>query len=223
MDLSKRGTIIAIAVTFHSHSLSEWTVLSCGFRNRLEWFDVRNFQKEVIEYQSMTAHSFIYRIGFYEEWDKISFSKLISEQLFQNKISYYSVALLCLVLVSILCSFRLKSSSSKVKLDIFCQPSTFNLSAKNRIETNVGPYQPPFWYSPLLGTMVPFGHDPTVSYERELFSDPNVQFVVDWFPQRPPASSSELNSNVNVIFFFPGLGLTSNNVSFLGCMLMIVC
>ena len=191
----------------------------------------------------MTSDSFIYRIGFYEEWDKFSFSKLISEQLFQNNISYYSVALLCLVLVSILCSLRLKNSSNKVKLDIFCQPSTFNLTAKSRIETNVGPYQPPLWYSPLLGTLVPFGklyflvgnqlylrllllqfisgHDPIVPYERELFTDPSVQFVVDWYPQRPP-SSSESSSSHNIIFFFPGLGLTSKNVSFSWSMLMII-
>jgi hypothetical protein len=52
-------------------------------------------------------------------------------------------------------SSSLSSSSSSKNLltseSFHYQPTSFNQEVVDRLQRNVGPYQPPFWYSPILG------------------------------------------------------------------------
>ena len=95
-------------------------------------------------------------------------------------------------------------------------------------------------YIYISGTIIPFGYDAPIQYERELKVCHKRQHYVDWYPQRPhhlnrktiattgstsshpltatsttTSSSNSGNNNTDtlkVILFLPGLGLSSKNV-----------
>ncbi len=84
-----------------------------------------------------------------------------------------------------------KSKKLKNSEMLFHYTSTpFNEHAVNQLKTNVGHYHPPYWYSPILGTIIPFGYDTPIVYERELKSCKIRQHYVDWYPYRPLSASA---------------------------------
>jgi len=89
-----------------------------------------------------------------------------------------------------------------------------NKRAMERIQNNAGDYNPPWWYSPDLGTLSAFGHDPKLKYETEIIERIEdglpVSYSIDWWPCKPPPSSSS-SSSMRIIVFVPGLGLTARN------------
>ena len=98
----------------------------------------------------------------------------------------------------------------KVYVKLFHQDSSFNRSIAEVLRVNVGPYSPPWWYSSVLGTLIPFGRNLNLRYERQIFEHENgATFVVDWFPQK--LTSADIKPRI--IVFLPGLGLSSRNVS----------
>jgi len=91
------------------------------------------------------------------------------------------------------------------------QETKRNIEITRRLRANVGPYKPPLWYNAHLGTCLPWGENPDMEYDREIFkglSEDNrvAEFVVDWFPRRPLEEE-----RAHVCLFFPGLGLSSEN------------
>ena len=66
------------------------------------------------------------------------------------------------------------------------------------------------WYNSHLGTLFPFGEDCAVRYERVVVPTSNCsdEINLDFYPCQPLKTT-----RVNLIVFFPGLGLTSINVS----------
>ena len=91
---------------------------------------------------------------------------------------------------------------------LFDKTLAFNRRVCDLIKSRVPDYRSPWWYNSHLAAMVPFGYDPIMRFERQVFEgDSTSQFAVDWFPSPPPQSAT----NPNVIVFFPGLGLKSEN------------
>jgi hypothetical protein len=104
--------------------------------------------------------------------------------------------------------------------------SAFNLKAKYRLSQEVGDYQPPWWYSPHIGTLFSFGYDASIKYETEIFENDDARFTVDWYPKKPAVYNRK--EDLNVIVFLPGLGLTAKNVRFCyflfnACYVTMVC
>lgn len=96
-----------------------------------------------------------------------------------------------------------------------------NNKVRQTIETEVGDYHPPWWYSPSLGTLVSFGKNLRLNYETDLFrnnshhfdmqyNSSDWEFTVDWYPSKPNPKEGTVHK---IILFFPGLGLGSKNVS----------
>ena len=101
--------------------------------------------------------------------------------------------------------------------------------ANNRIvkaiKTYAGEYSPPFWYNAHLGTLIPFGHDPILKFQREIFTNNEIdgQFAVDWYPKKPkfgskcnicvflPGNSKFLSNNFFITLYLIGLGLSSKH------------
>jgi predicted alpha/beta-fold hydrolase len=98
------------------------------------------------------------------------------------------------------------------------QDGMFFACAETKLNTKIidsireiGLYCPPWWYSKHLGTLIPFGRDLKLQYEREILVHPdNSEFAADWYPRKP---SSEKQGDVpfHICLFVPGLGLSSNN------------
>ena len=160
---------------------------------------------------------------FDENWNNIDafISSFIASrrhlwfEFLENFSSIYLLVALFIVLISIIYSkYRTQRDS---KGDIFLHSSRSKEDLNNivvtRIKHSVGSYQPPLWYSPHLGTLVPFGRDLPMVYHREIMSNTDGSFAVDWFPLKPLATA-EGTTPIKIILFFPGLGLSSKNVSF---------
>ena len=99
-------------------------------------------------------------------------------------------------------------------LFIVCQNSPFNMKVASALRDNVGDYQPPWWYNRHFGTMIPFGYNPNLTYEREIFTVEDACFAVDWFPRKPVQQTSS-STALKICVFYPGLGLGSQNVRLL--------
>ena len=89
-----------------------------------------------------------------------------------------------------------------------------NGKIQDRIMSRVGHYIPPRWYSPHLGTLIAFGHDPQLPYECEMLksSHDTGEFLVSWYPRKPSVEES-LTEVIRIVVFFPGLGLSARSVS----------
>lgn len=96
-------------------------------------------------------------------------------------------------------------------LFIVCQNSPFNIKVASALRDNIGDYQPPWWYNRHFGTMIPFGYNPNLTYEREIFTVEDACFAVDWFPRKPVQQTSSSKA-FKICVFYPGLGLGSQNV-----------
>jgi hypothetical protein len=95
-----------------------------------------------------------------------------------------------------------------VYLKVFCEPTTTNVRFINNVRSRVGMYIPPWWYSSIIGTVVPFGQDLALEYDRQIYhTDDDATFAVDWYPSKPHGGTGK-----NVIVLMPGLGLSSQNV-----------
>lgn len=90
-------------------------------------------------------------------------------------------------------------------LFVACANTPFNHRFKHFLLHQVGDFKSPWWYSPHLGTIIPFGHDHSLQFEREiLHHDNGACFAVDWFPRKP--SLSEDKGDIKVCIFLPCLG-----------------
>jgi hypothetical protein len=103
----------------------------------------------------------------------------------------------------------------EVYVKIYCRDTPINSQLIDRINKVVGPYVPPWWYSGILGTLIPFGRDLPLEYDREIVvNENNSSFAVDWLP-RQPYNEPLSNKTKRIIIFMPGLGLSSQHVSLL--------
>lgn len=149
--------------------------------------------------------------NFYEDWNKLG---LISHQYLliqfsQNFSSFYPLITVTLIILSILLSkYVINQNRKRELLEFFFQHSKLNNRITERIKTFVGSYSPPWWYSPHLGTIFPFGHDPQVQYVEEIFVDNGSKFSVHWYPCKP---STNEKKEIKIILFLPGIGLTSRD------------
>jgi hypothetical protein len=98
-------------------------------------------------------------------------------------------------------------------LFIVCQNSAFNQRVTSALRDKIGDYKPPWWYNRHFGTMIPFGYNPNITYEREIFTEDDACFAVDWFPRKPYQQSAP-GRTTKICVFYPGLGLGSQNVRF---------
>jgi hypothetical protein len=113
-------------------------------------------------------------------------------------------------LLSILCTAKVYTRKRR-ELFIVCQDSRFNLKVASSLSLKIGDYEPPWWYNRHFGTMIPFGYNPAITYEREIFTEEDACFAVDWFPRKPDLDST-LGRTIKICVFYPGLGLGSQNV-----------
>jgi hypothetical protein len=69
------------------------------------------------------------------------------------------------------------------------------------------------WYSSHLGSIIPFGENIALKYQREIKTNHDgTQFAVDWYPSKPTYQESKSSDvPVKICVFIPGLGLSSNN------------
>lgn len=114
-------------------------------------------------------------------------------------------------LISILCTAKVYKRKRR-ELFIVCQDSHFNLKVASSLSLKIGDYEPPWWYNRHFGTMIPFGYNPAITYEREIFTEEDACFAVDWFPRKPDLDST-LGRTIKICVFYPGLGLGSQNVT----------
>ena len=98
-------------------------------------------------------------------------------------------------------------------LYIVCQNSSFNLKVASNLRDKIGDYVPPWWYNRHFGTMIPFGYNPNITYEREIFTEEDACFAVDWFPMKPDKLYIA-GRTIKICVFYPGLGLGSQNVRY---------
>lgn len=110
------------------------------------------------------------------------------------------------------CLFTAKVYERKHRdLFIVCQKSAFNQRVTSALQDKIGDYKPPWWYNRHFGTMIPFGYNPNITYEREIFTEDDACFAVDWFPRKPYQQSGS-GRTIKICVFYPGLGLGSQNV-----------
>lgn len=96
---------------------------------------------------------------------------------------------------------------------ILCENTKLNIRVSTRLKEKIGDYQPPWWYNRHFGTMIPFGYNPDITYEREIFTVEDACFAVDWFPKKPDALLDKTDEErIKICVFYPGLGLGSQNV-----------
>lgn len=96
----------------------------------------------------------------------------------------------------------------EVTTTFYYQPTSFNSWLHKHLVEKVGHYSPPWWYNMHLGSLVPFGKSPALTFCRENFvHEDETTFSVDWYPCSPPLS---LEKELLVTLFFPGLGLNSD-------------
>ena len=115
-------------------------------------------------------------------------------------------------IISILSTLKVYERKRR-DLYIVCQNSAFNLKVASSLRDKIGDYQPPWWYNRHFGTMIPFGYNPNITYEREIFTEEDACFAVDWFPRKPD-QHLVAGRPVKICVFYPGLGLGSQNVRF---------
>jgi hypothetical protein len=125
----------------------------------------------------------------------------------------YFILVVCAVLATSIAVLIVDNpySYKNVYMKVYYKPTGPNEEFINRVRNNVGLYVPPWWYSAVLGILIPFGRDLPVRYEREIhYVDNDATFAVDWFPKKPV--NVERPAVHKIIVFLPGLGLTSQNV-----------
>lgn len=102
--------------------------------------------------------------------------------------SIYHLALFCL-LVLIIIIFGIVGRSTLQRKSVpdeftfhYNTDNKFNKKTVSTLIDNVGYYHPPWWYNSLLGTLIPFGYSPDLTFERELIAsvDGDGEFYVDW-------------------------------------------
>ena len=113
-------------------------------------------------------------------------------------------------IISVLCTVKVYERKPR-DLYIVCQKSAFNLKVASSLRDKIGDYEPPWWYNRHFGTMIPFGYNPNITYEREIFTVDDACFAVDWFP-RKPNQQLMAGKTIKICVFYPGLGLGSQNV-----------
>jgi len=95
-------------------------------------------------------------------------------------------------------------------------PTSFNKLVEETIRKNVGDYHPPWWYSSHLGTLYAFGADLQLKYQiEEVIAEDKNRFHLNYYPYKPLSPSVHTKEKLNIVVYFPGLGLTAKSVSIL--------
>jgi len=126
-----------------------------------------------------------------------------------------------MLLFFLVVSFLFTRKATKRGTFIACQQTKRNKNIITRLR-RIGDYIPPTWYSADIGTLIAFGHDMKLQYEREIYTTDDAVFAVDWYPSKPTttkeintatdqSSSSSSGVSHKIILFLPGLGLHSRN------------
>ena len=106
----------------------------------------------------------------------------------------------------------ISEATSSSGLFVACAETEFNLKFKTILVQQIGDYQSPWWYSPHLGTMIPFGVDHSLSFEREiLYHEDGACNAIDWYPCKPPTSHAPQNDAKKICLFLPCLGGNSDH------------
>ncbi len=93
------------------------------------------------------------------------------------------------------------------------QDTLFNNTIVQRFRDEIGNYRPPWWYSAILGAVVPFGGHPTLKCEQQrLLVEDGEEVLVDWYPRRPTPENTKDEPLVKVIVYFSGTGLPMDQV-----------
>lgn len=127
------------------------------------------------------------------------------------------IFLLVLFPLGLLVFFSLRRAAKKIFQDLaelteFHFTSTpFNHKVEEVIRAEVGDYRPPWWYLSHLGTLMAFGADLKLSYQVEVLqAEDKNKFHLNYYPHKPPIH--ELTEKINIVVYFPGLGLTAKSV-----------
>lgn len=129
-----------------------------------------------------------------------------------------------MLLFFLLVSFLFTRKVTKRGTFIACKETKRNKTIISRLR-RLGDYIPPTWYSADIGTLLAFGIDLKLKYEREMIDADDAVFALDWYPYKPiikdtsnssdqsSTSSSSQPSSIphKIIVFLPGLGLHSRN------------
>lgn len=125
----------------------------------------------------------------------------------------YSISLVAFAvsLIVLIAALKTKKGFGNYFVNMYFKETPVNKRIVDQITNNVGPFIPPWWYSPALGTIVPFGRSLNLDYQREVMRDhKKSSFAVDWYPY----TCDEFKDSVDkLIVFLPGLGLSSQSVS----------
>jgi hypothetical protein len=111
--------------------------------------------------------------------------------------------------------FDLQLSPKEDFTSCYYQNTERNNRIAMKIKTKVGDYVPPRWYSPDLGTCVPFGIDFNLPYETELqqSNHDSEEYLLSWYPKKPSVEEG-VSHELKIIVVLPGLGLSAKSVSF---------
>lgn len=131
------------------------------------------------------------------------------------------IVLLPLLLVAFICFVVSSLCWRKVGTTFAFRRTKFNEHVMQRVLSSVGHYVPPWYYNNHLGTCIPFGATPGLTFEREVYyQSDGSRFAVDWYPEcptsplspsSPPSSSSSSSSTPRtIILYLCGLGLSSD-------------
>lgn len=95
--------------------------------------------------------------------------------------------------------------------------TSLNIAIHNSIDTTAKHYCPPIWYNSYLATLFPFGTSLNLAYNRQNLRNDSDNFdsgySVDWFPHSPQQHlETSDDKHHRIILYFPGLGVTSNDV-----------
>jgi len=97
-------------------------------------------------------------------------------------------------------------------MEFHYQTTNFNEEIVNLIRKNVPVYQPPWWYNRNIGSCVPLGFNPKLTYFRQIISEPwsktdSTKFALDWYPGRP----NDDEEDCKIVVYFCGFSLTSES------------
>lgn len=94
-----------------------------------------------------------------------------------------------------------------------CKCTEFNLKVMDKIRKNVGDYNPPWWYNPHIGALIPLGKYHDLAFETEILNYDDIHFPIHWYPFNPIKKKVEdVDGGIKIILYFPGHGqkITSN-------------
>lgn len=167
--------------------------------------NILNQNSTIITFDQLTTQAEDYYLT-----SKQALELLLKSSLNNYQINYAALFLLCFLL---LVSYFVFSDRRKSKASYYAYRETkLNKAIVNALQSNVPEYNYPWWYNSHLGSIIPFGHDPDLQYERQIFTNYDEScFAVDWYPHKPPTTLTSCNEALKICLFLPGLGLSSRS------------